>query len=129
MPTSDNNVPSIDMQKWGDRAAMPDEVQAYARGPIPHSLHKPIAIRVEEFEIRMLYAAQQGECDPDAYNQFLLERFKHAGAPVEGIIKLRLAHGAVCKVKTNHLEPQTFFQYLWIPAEYAHAIAQAGVTH
>lgn len=54
---------------------------------------------------------------PDAFNQELLARFLHVGAPVEkGPLGLRLAHGKICKLKTSP-RGKGFFSYLFLPDE------------
>ncbi len=83
---------------------------------------KPVAISVSAQEIGRLYASNTS---PDAFNQFLLERFKFAGAPVEGVLRYKLAHGAIARVKPNPMEPAEKFDYLWLPSTYVVSIAAA----
>lgn len=133
MPTSrpDGNAPVVDMSKWGDRAASAQEVAQY-HSALPEAADKPIAISVSADEIGQLFAANAdrfGNCNPNVFNQYLLERFKAAGAPVEGTLFYRLAYGAIARVKSNPLAPQDYFQYIWLSPEYALAIANAGGKH
>lgn len=123
MTHNQSNMPRIDMAKWGDRGLAPSEV--IKQGVDLGSL-KPIVISVSEDEIGTMYTAQKGNCNPNLFTQFLLERFKHFGAPVEGTLVFKLAHGAIARVKPNPLQPQKEFRYMWLPAEYVAAIANAG---
>jgi hypothetical protein len=87
---------------------------------------KPVGIFVSTMEIQVLYASGT---NPFAYNQFLLEKLRDAGAPVEGAIHLRLAHGQLFKLKTNPVNPEDGFRYLWLPENYSYALQQAGGVH
>lgn len=124
MPQS--KVPDIDMSKWGSRLAADLPNIAPVR-PVESTALKPVAVSISNFDIQRLYVAQKGRCDPRLFMQFVLERLKAAGAPVEGTIHLRLAHGAVARVKPDPQEPQVEFKYLWLPAPYAVAIATGGM--
>lgn len=84
---------------------------------------RPIAISISTDDVQALYACNTG---PEAYNQLILAKLKDAGAPVEGLLRLKLAHGKVAKVKDNPLEPATEFVYMWLPENYVYAIATAG---
>lgn len=92
-------------------------VQEALQGP------KPISIEISTRDIQMLYACQTG---PSQYMQLILAKLKDAGAPVEGTLTLRLAHGAVCKLKDNPLQEQESFVYVWLPESYVHAIANGA---
>lgn len=70
----------------------------------------------------MLYACNT---KPHAFNQLLLAKLKDAGAPVEGTLTLRLAHGKLAKLKDSVLEEQVDFTYIWLPDAYVAAIAAA----
>lgn len=83
---------------------------------------KPIAVSISTNDVQCLYACHTS---PDAYNQLILAKLKDAGAPVEGILRLKLAHGAVAKVKDNPVEPSDEFTYMWLPENYVLAIASA----
>jgi hypothetical protein len=87
--------------------------QELARAP------KPISISVATKDIQMLYACQT---NPDQYSQLLLAKLKDAGGPVGGVLKLRLAHGQLFKLKDSVLEERTEFTYLWLPEAYVHAM-------
>jgi len=117
--------PQVDMTKWADRAATPEEVQLAQQADLPEG-PKPIAVFIPAIDIRMLYAARTS---PEQFNQCILARLKDAGAPVEGTIHLKLAHGAVAKKKSNPLVDEGGFTYLWLSEEYVRAImtAKGGV--
>lgn len=82
---------------------------------------KPIAFSVSTIDVRMLYTAGTS---PEAYNQLLLAKLKDAGGPVEGVIKLRLAHGRLAKWKDDALNEQDQFTYMWLPDAYVEGIQQ-----
>ncbi len=84
-------------------------VQEILEGP------KPIAIEISTQDIRMLFACHTS---PTAYQQLLLAKLKDAGAPVEGTLNLRLAHGKLYKMRTDPLRQQDTFTYLWLPEAY-----------
>lgn len=73
-------------------------VQEILEGP------KPIAIEISTQDIRMLFACHTS---PTAYQQLLLAKLKDAGAPVEGTLNLRLAHGKLYKMRTDPLRNKT----------------------
>ena len=103
-----------------DRAATQQE----ALQAIEHDrCDKPIAIWLGAQELGVLVAKRT---TPHEFNQDLLRRFRHAGAPVEGLATLRLAHGAIAKVKPDPNNQEMGFRYIWLPCEYAEAIASAG---
>lgn len=54
--------------------------------------------------------------------QLILAKLKDAGAPVEGMLHLKMAHGKVFKMKDSVLEEQPSFCYIWLPDEYVDAI-------
>lgn len=80
---------------------------------------KPISISVSTADVQMLFACGT---NPDQYNQLLLAKLKDAGGPVEGVLKLRLAHGQLFKVKDSIMQEQLEFIYMWLPDAYVHAI-------
>jgi hypothetical protein len=84
---------------------------------------KPIAIWLDAQELGVLAAKR---ATPTEFNQELLRRFRHAGAPVEGLAHLKLAHGAIAKVKPDPNNQEMGFRYIWMPTEYVEAIASAG---
>lgn len=97
---------------------MPNENAAVAEilsGP------KPIAFTVSTIDVQLLFAAGTS---PEAYNQLLLAKLRDAGGPVEGVVKLRLAHGKLAKWRDNPLEEQAEFCYMWLPDAYVEGIAQ-----
>lgn len=84
---------------------------------------KPISISVSTRDIQALFACQTS---PDQYNQLLLAKLKDAGGPVEGTIRLRLAHGKLFKLKDSIMQEQSEFTYLWLPEAYTAAIDGGG---
>lgn len=83
------------------------------------SKFKPIAITMSADEIAQLYMSS---VNPDKYNQLLLAKLKDAGGPVEGVIRLKLAHGELYKMKDKITEPSDKFTYMWLPDEYVAAV-------
>lgn len=82
---------------------------------------KPISVSISTEDVRMLFACNTS---PTAYNQLILAKLKDAGAPVEGTLNLRLAHGKLFKLKDSPLQEQPDFQYIWLPEAYIEAIGQ-----
>lgn len=122
-------MPTIDMDKWGDRAAALSDLPIGAL-PIPQSgtnaeVPKPICIVITAEEIGQMTAKRYG---PYEYNQYVLAKLKAFGAPVEGTLHLRLAQGAVARVKPDASHPQNYFQWMWLAEPYVRAIAAAGRT-
>lgn len=107
---------NIDLAKWGDRQATEAEV---ARAVDLSRADRPIAIAIDAQEIGRMFADRYS---PYAFNQYLLERFKAAGAPVEGVIKMKLVYGAIARMKTQLGDMQ--FTYLWLSPEYVAGIAE-----
>ena len=83
----------------------------------------PIVVSLDAQEIGRLYAYSPS---PYHFMQELLRKFKAAGAPVEGVLKLRLAHGAVVKVKQQPGQMKMSFDYMWLPAQHVEAIVFTG---
>jgi hypothetical protein len=82
---------------------------------------KPVSARISTHDIQMLYACNT---NPDAFMQCILGALKDAGCPaIEGVLRLRCAYGKVFKMKTNLLEEQDYFEYLWLHDSYVDAIA------
>lgn len=103
------------METDGDREATFEE-GAQAVREILGTDAVPIMIRVTAQEIGVLYASH---ASPYAFNQFLLERLKAAGAPVEGVLNLRLAHGRLARCRpTGGEETDGGFDYAWMPDEW-----------
>lgn len=92
-------------------------VQELLQGP------KPISISVSTDDVQALFACNT---HPDQYNQLLLAKLKDAGGPVEGSLRLRLAHGKLFKMKDSIMQEQTEFTYLWLPDAYVEAVGQVG---
>jgi hypothetical protein len=84
---------------------------------------KPISISVSTNDVQALFACGTS---PDQYNQLLLAKLRDAGAPVEGTLRLRLAHGKLFKMKDSVMQEQSEFTYLWLPDGYVEAIGQVG---
>ena len=109
----------VDQAKWGDR------VQA-AQSATPELLkpdeagERPIAIRVTDQEIGQLFASHTS---PHRYSQFLLEKLRDAGAPVSGVLNLRLTRGKLARVKPDLTRPGVF-HYLWLPDTHAKSVAE-----
>lgn len=116
-------MPTIDMKEWGDRAAAPGDVPVGALSLGDDKVQLPIVIVITAEEIGQMTARQYG---PYEYNQYVLSKLKAFGAPVEGILHLRLAHGAIARVKPDAANPQDFFQWMWLAEPYVRAIAGRG---
>ena len=91
--------------------------QELARAP------KPIAVMIPNRDIQMLFMSDVSQ---EGFMQCILAKLKDAGAPVEGVLKLRLAHGKVAKLKDDVLKPEEGFTYMWLPDEYVAAIASGN---
>ena len=74
---------------------------------------KPISVALHAQEIGKLYADRTS---PTAFAQYLLQQFKAAGAPVDGQVHLRLAHGKIYKMKA-HPWGRSWIGYMWLPEE------------
>lgn len=72
---------------------------------------KPICVALHAQEIGKLHATKT---TPFEYMQGILYRLRLAGAPIEGISTLRLAHGKVFKMH-NHPLGRAWIGYLWLP--------------
>jgi hypothetical protein len=96
------------------------------RQPKPEDLArepKPMVVTLDAQEIGALYAARATPWD---FNQNLLSKFKAAGAPVEGVLELKLAHGQVYKMKDDLLQRPGIFTYAWLSEGYCAALDEAG---
>lgn len=82
---------------------------------------KPIAVQINTADIQMLYASRTS---PNSFMQLLLAKFKDAGAPVEGVLHLKMAHGKVFKLKDSIFEEQPAFTYVWVPEAYVAGMNQ-----
>ena len=96
-----------------------DTAQA-AAAQIMHE--EPIMITIDA---QTLGACFNAKMSPQVYNQFLLENFKAAGAPVEGVIKMKLARGKICKMKSHPRGPG-YFGYMWLSDEAWSMVDQYG---
>ena len=84
---------------------------------------KPIAIWLDAQELGTLVAQRS---TPNEFNQYLLRKLRDAGAPVEGMTILKLAHGAVAKERPDPAKMEFGWRYIWLPQEYVAAIAAGG---
>ena len=109
-------------EKYQDRVLVkdPNLLLPKIQAPEP-TKDKVIAIRVAGFEIAALYNDRTG---PYQFSQLLLERFKAAGAPVEGVIKFKLLYGKIFKLKSR--VGDTSFRYCWLPEEHCTALGVQG---
>ena len=111
-------------KEYLDRAEVirPNSVKA----PDPAELNRdglPVVITLDAQEIGALYAAR---ATPYAFNQHLLEKFKAAGAPVEGVLELKMSHGQVFKMKDDLYNRPGAFTYMWVNDQYAKALSEGG---
>jgi hypothetical protein len=109
-------------EKYQDRVLVkdPNLLLSKIQAPEP-TVDKVIAIRVAGFEIAALY---NDRTKPYAFAQLLLERFKAAGAPVEGVIKFKLLYGKIFKLKSR--PGDCSFRYVWMPEEHCQALGVQG---
>ena len=109
-------------EKYQDRVLVKDPNLLLPKIQAPElTQDKVIAIKVAGFEIAALYNDRTG---PYAFAQLLLERFKAAGAPVEGVIKFKLLHGKIFKLRSK--PGDNSFKYVWLPPEYCHSLGVQG---
>ena len=106
--------PDIDMALWGDRMVVDDPTPGAAPADAAVGPLKPVAVALDAQDIGRMTAENYS---PYMFNQEILARLKHAGAPVEGSIRLKLAHGAVARVKPD-LNRGAVFQYIWLDEAY-----------
>ena len=106
-----------------DRAATQAEAIQAMDIDVRRSADKPIAVWLSAQELGA-HVARYGT--PFEFNQMLLAKLKAAGAPVEGQLALRLAHGAVAKVKPDAAKKEFGWKYIRLPEEYVAAIAAGG---
>ena len=83
---------------------------------------KPIAVTISTDDVQALFAVGT---NPYNFNQLILAKLKDAGAPVEGTLHLRMAHGSVFKLKDSVFEELPEFTYLWLPENYIYALKHA----
>jgi hypothetical protein len=109
--------PAIDYALWGDR--MVGDAPALVgeddeRGP------KPVAVQLDAQDIGRMAAEGYS---PYSFNQFILEKLKFAGAPIEGVLRLRCTQGAVARLKPD-LAQGPVFKYVWLPPAYVAGLAE-----
>jgi hypothetical protein len=104
-----------------DRAATAEEL---CQAVEVERADKPVAVWLSAQELGMLYA--RGEGSPKPFMQYLLAKFRAAGAPVEGLLELKLAHGAVARVRPDPALHEEGWRYIWLPVEYAEALCRGG---
>lgn len=97
-------------------------VETQEAAPLPLG-PRPVAVTISANDVAALHACGTR---PDAYMQLILAALRDAGAPVEGTLRLRLAHGRLAKVKDDVMKPQDGFVYVWLPDEYVAAIASGA---
>ena len=102
----------------GDRAATAQEV---CQAVDAHHADKPVVVWLDAQDLGVLYSQRT---TPNEFNQYLLRKLRDAGAPVEGQAILKLAHGAVAKVKPDPLLHEMGFRYIWLSEEYVEVIAR-----
>ena len=73
----------------------------------------PIHVALHAQQIGKMFA---DHTKPFAFKQALLEEFRAAGAPVSGIVLLRLDHGHVFKLTSSPLGKE-WIAYCWMPQE------------
>jgi hypothetical protein len=98
-----------------DREATPDEQMTAVEQEGP----RPIMITITNQEIGAMTA---GGASPTLYMQFVMEKLKAAGAPVEGILELKLAHGRLARTRPDPARPEAGFGWVWLPDEWAAAL-------
>jgi hypothetical protein len=116
-------VLEVDMELYGDRMVVDGPTTTQAPADAAAGALKPIAVALDAQDIGRMAAENYS---PYMFNQEILARLKHAGAPVEGSIRLKLAHGAVARVKPD-LNRGAVFQYIWLDEAYVegmHAFAR-----
>lgn len=84
---------------------------------------KPIVAVIPGMDVAKLMAAK---CSTYEYNQLILAKLKDAGAPVEGMIHLKIANGSVCKLKTNPMQEEEGFCYMWVPPAWVEKLNAMG---
>jgi hypothetical protein len=116
-----SKMPEVDLRKWGDRIIGDASQRLPTPGTLPSpTTDKPTSIRIPGYDVARLYA---DHANPYHFAQFLLERFKHAGVPVEGVVgvRLRLNRGKIFKLRSKPGDDS--FRYCWLPDEHADALA------
>jgi hypothetical protein len=81
--------------------------------PAYADLSAPIKVVLDAQEVGRLYA---NKTNPYKFRQYLLEMLRQAGAPVSGILDLKLDHGAIARFTKEPVVGQ--FTYFWIPEEW-----------
>lgn len=78
-------------------------------------MEQPIAVVVNAQEVGRLFALHTS---PQQYSQYILEKLRDLGGPVEGVLELKLTHGRMARVRDNApgLPPGQFI-YVWLPEE------------
>ena len=82
----------------------------------------PIAVTLDAQDIGRMHAARY---TPDQFMAELMEKFRAAGAPVEGVIQPKFAHGKLARVK-DHPQGPGCFGYVWLPENYVNSIMAMG---
>ena len=103
-----------------DRAATVEEALQVASME-----ESPIVVWLDRLELAKMYF---NKCTPYEFMQSLLEAFKQAGAPVEGRVHLKLAHGAIAKVKPDPAQQEMGVRYMWLPTQHVEVLAMKGLA-
>lgn len=85
---------------------------------------KPVVFEVMADEIGVMYAASASAY---VFNQFLLERLKRfAPHAVEGVIRFKLTHGHLARVRPSVKDQSGSFKYMWLPDGFYEAMTEAA---
>lgn len=90
---------------------------------LPNCEELPIPITLDWFELSKM--AAEG-ASPDTFNQALLQKLREAGGPVEGVVRPKLSHGKLARVKPD-LRDQKLgrFRYIWLPEQHCALVEQS----
>lgn len=90
---------------------------------LPGVNEKPIMVTLDWFELSKM--AAEG-ASPDTFNQALLQKLREAGGPVEGVVRPKLSHGKLARVKPD-LRDQKLgrFRYIWLPEQHCALVEQS----
>lgn len=106
--------------EYADRAATPEEINDALGEP---DGPRPIVVRMDAQEIGTFTAMRFG---PKDFEQAILLKLRDAGAPMEGDLNLKPAHGLVGKLKGDFSD--TFFLYVWVPEAWVDRLRVMGVA-
>lgn len=63
--------------------------------------------------------------NPYKFNQKILAALRDRGAPIEGALHLKPAHGRIARIKNSPKGPG-WFDYVWLPDQFVKALELAG---